>query len=425
MSEHQFDFGNHPCFNAAVRHSTGRIHLPVAPKCNIQCNFCNRKYDCVNETRPGVTSSVLSPPQALSYLDKVLEKVPNISVVGIAGPGDPFANPDETMDTLELIGRKYPEKILCLASNGLNITPYAERISRLNVSHITITVNAVDPAIGAEIYGWVRFGPHVYRGVEGAAILLENQTRAIKVLHDAGILIKINTIIIPGINDKHAEAVARYCRELGASIQNCIPMMCVEGSAFENHASPSAEMMTEVRTACGKYLEQMCHCARCRADAVGLIGEENNAEIMKMLSDAAKVRPSELRPYIAVASRDGLFVNQHLGEATELWVYRMTTDGSLELVTERPTPAPGAGDERWQALAAEFTDCFAILCAGCGAAPVRVLEKEGIPVIVMDGLVAEGAGSLIKTGEIPHIYRKPAGVCGMGKGCGGSGAGCQ
>ena len=33
------DFANHPCFNAEARHKTGRIHLPVAPKCNVQCNF--------------------------------------------------------------------------------------------------------------------------------------------------------------------------------------------------------------------------------------------------------------------------------------------------------------------------------------------------------------------------------------------------
>jgi len=425
MTEHQFDFGNHPCFNAAVRHATGRIHLPVAPKCNVQCNFCNRKYDCVNETRPGVTSSVLSPQQALSYLGKVLEKVPDISVVGIAGPGDPFANPDETMETLERIGAEYPDKILCLASNGLNITPYVDRIRKLHVSHVTLTVNTVNPETGAQIYSWVRQGPHIYRGAEGAEVLLENQTAAIRALHDAGILVKINTVIIQGINDTHAEETARCCRELGASIQNCIPMMCVEGSAFEGRQSPPPETMAAVRKACGSYLEQMCHCARCRADAVGMIGEENNAEISQMLDDAAKISPSELRPFIAVASRDGLFVNQHLGEATELWIYRMTPGGSLELLTERPTPVPGAGDERWKALASAFSDCFAVLCSGCGEAPVRVLGKEGLPVVVMEGLVTEGAGSLMKTGKIPLIYRKKSGVCGMGKGCSGTGAGCQ
>ena len=90
------DLTQHPCFNSDVRHRTGRIHLPVAPKCNIQCNYCNRKFDCANESRPGVTSAVLSPNQALALSHRALEKAPYLKVVGIAGPGDPFANPEET-----------------------------------------------------------------------------------------------------------------------------------------------------------------------------------------------------------------------------------------------------------------------------------------------------------------------------------------
>ncbi|MDV7391825.1 hypothetical protein RZS08_10745, partial [Arthrospira platensis SPKY1] len=82
---------NHPCFNRDVCASVGRVHLPVAPACNIQCNYCNRKFDCVNESRPGVTSSVLSPGQALVYVQKIMEMRNDITVVGIAGPGDPFA----------------------------------------------------------------------------------------------------------------------------------------------------------------------------------------------------------------------------------------------------------------------------------------------------------------------------------------------
>ncbi len=91
------DFRSHPCFNADAKGKFGRVHLPVAPKCNIKCNFCDRKYDCVNESRPGVTSTILSPEQAGIYMQRVLEKEPRISVAGIAGPGDPFANGPETI----------------------------------------------------------------------------------------------------------------------------------------------------------------------------------------------------------------------------------------------------------------------------------------------------------------------------------------
>src|SRR5512135_3180883 len=103
MTKKQLDMSRHPCFNPGAKGQFGRVHLPVAPKCNIKCNYCNRKYDCANESRPGVSSGILTPTQALAYLEKVMEREPYISVVGIAGPGDPMANATETIETLRLI----------------------------------------------------------------------------------------------------------------------------------------------------------------------------------------------------------------------------------------------------------------------------------------------------------------------------------
>ena len=161
----------HPCFNKKAHHQFGRVHLPVAPRCNIQCKFCNRQFDCVNESRPGVTSAVLSPTQAMVYLEKVLQQKPNIRVVGIAGPGDPFANSVQTLETFQRIRRQYPEMILCVATNGLNLTPpIIDELAELKVSHVTVTVNAVDPEIGANIYAWMRIGKRVIRAAQGAEI---------------------------------------------------------------------------------------------------------------------------------------------------------------------------------------------------------------------------------------------------------------
>jgi len=157
------DLTQHPCFNEAARETAARIHLPVAPRCNVQCNFCDRKYDCLNESRPGVTSAVLTPQQAVYYLDRALEVSPEIRVVGIAGPGDPFASPEPTLETLRLVRNRYPEMLLCVASNGLEVAPHAAELAKLQVSHVTLTVNAVDAAIGARIYAWVRAGIRILR----------------------------------------------------------------------------------------------------------------------------------------------------------------------------------------------------------------------------------------------------------------------
>jgi nitrogen fixation protein NifB len=92
---------HHPCYSPNAHHKYARMHLAVAPACNVQCNYCNRKYDCANESRPGVVSELLNVEQALQKARAVAAAIPQLSVIGIAGPGDPLANQTRTFDTLE------------------------------------------------------------------------------------------------------------------------------------------------------------------------------------------------------------------------------------------------------------------------------------------------------------------------------------
>jgi len=418
------DLTQHPCFNSDVRHTTGRIHLPVAPKCNIQCNYCDRKFDCMNESRPGVTSAVLEPKQALAYLDKVLERVPQLKVVGIAGPGDPFATPDETLETLRLVREKYPEMLLCVASNGLNLEPYAADLARLQVSHVTITVNTIDPTIGAKIYSWVRDHKTIYRGEAGARILLERQLASIKALKAAGVTLKINTILVPGVNEHHVEAVANQMRSLGADLMNCIPLYPVAGTPFaEIGELPPAEVK-QIRANVSALIPQMEHCTRCRADAVGLLGADQSAELVNLMRDSANGLHDDRsgRPYVAVASMEGILINQHLGEAERLWIFKHA-EGNPKLVEMREAPEPGDGSLRWRELAKVVEDCHSILVSGVGRKPRWVLENSGLRVIEASGFIAQAIESMHRSGDVPVAMKKQFKSCGA-SGCQGTGMGC-
>ena len=418
------DLTQHPCFNSDVRHTTGRIHLPVAPSCNIQCNYCDRKFDCMNESRPGVTSAVLEPKQALAYLDKVLERVPQLKVVGIAGPGDPFATPEATLETLRLVRDKYPEMLLCVASNGLNVEPYAADLARLQVSHVTITVNTVDPVIGAKIYSWVRDHKTIYRGEAAARVLLERQFASIKALKAAGVTLKINTILVPGVNEHQVEAVAKQMRALGADLMNCIPLYPVSGTPFaEIGELPPAEVK-QIRARVSDLIPQMEHCTRCRADAVGLLGADQSSELVSLMRDSANglFEDRSKRPYVAVASMEGILINQHLGEAERLWIFEH--DGAKpKLVEMRETPEPGDGNLRWCELARSVEDCHSILVSGVGRKPRWVMEQSGLRVIEASGFIAQAMESLHRSGDVPVAMKKQFKSCGT-SGCQGTGTGC-
>src|SRR5512136_910805 len=107
---------DHPCFSEKACHAFGRMHLPVAPKCNIQCNYCIRDFDCVNESRPGVTTRVLDSGEAIDLVRRVVEKYKYIKVVGLAGPGERLAN-EEPFETLRKLNDEFPNVIKCISTN--------------------------------------------------------------------------------------------------------------------------------------------------------------------------------------------------------------------------------------------------------------------------------------------------------------------
>lgn len=425
----------HPCFDPAAHGKFGRVHLPVAPKCNLGCNFCNRKFDCMNESRPGVTSTLLTPAQSVVYLRKVMELVDvPLSVVGIAGPGDPFANGEETMATLRLVRENYPSMILCVASNGLNVSPYVEEMAELDVSHVTITVNAVDAEIGKDIYRFVRPDKKVYRGLVGAQFLLARQLDAIRLLKEHGITVKVNSIVIPGVNDHHIETIAETVAQLGADYHNCMALCPVADTPFENVTAPDDAMMRQVRDKAEQYVPQMKHCARCRADAVGRIGEDNSALVTEALIEASRSpidgSAAQERPYVAVASLEGMLVNQHLGQAEQLWIFEERDGGQYEVVETRPTPLPGSGGRRWDELAARLADCRSLVCSSAGSSPQTALARQGVRVQVAEGLIHD-ALEAVYSGRKPRmplrVLQPSAGCDTDGVGCGGCvgpGTGC-
>ncbi|MCE8472319.1 radical SAM protein, partial [Rhodovulum sulfidophilum] len=174
----------------------------VAPACNIQCNYCNRKYDCANESRPGVVSERLTPEQAARKVLAVAASVPQLSVLGIAGPGDAAYDWRRTRATFELVAKDLPDIKLCLSSNGLALPDHVDEIVAMNIDHVTITINAIDPEIGQHIYPWIFHDGKRRSGIEAATILRDRQLQSLEMLHERGVLVKVNSVLIPGLNDE-------------------------------------------------------------------------------------------------------------------------------------------------------------------------------------------------------------------------------
>lgn len=266
----------HPCFSQGAHMNKGRVHLPVSPTCNIQCKFCKRSLN-KTENRPGVTNQILTPETAVDILERALELCPDITVAGIAGPGDTLATPN-ALETFRLINERHPELINCLSTNGLLLERYAEELWAAGVKTVTVTVNAVDPEILAQICSFVFLGDKIYEGVEAARILIDAQKRGIQKIAELGAVVKINIVLIPGVNDGHIADIAKTVAAQGASIINIIPL--IPQNEMADLPSPNCNELSRAREAAEEFLPVFRHCQHCRADACGIPGKSELSSLL-------------------------------------------------------------------------------------------------------------------------------------------------
>lgn len=266
----------HPCFSEEAHHKFGRIHLPVASMCNIQCRYCVRKYDCANESRPGITSKVMSPVEAIEKVRVLVERNERISVIGIAGPGDPLAN-ESTFEVLNVIKKEFPEITLCLSTNGMLLSDNLESLIDVGVESLTITINAITPETAEKIYSWVLYKGRKLTGRQAAITLLCNQWIGLRSAVKAGLIVKINSVLIPGINEAEMPLIAKLAGGMGAEIMNIMPL--IPQSEYAHLQMPSFAALNKMRDDCKGYMPQMTHCRQCRADAFGAIDEDKDMEL--------------------------------------------------------------------------------------------------------------------------------------------------
>lgn len=412
---------NHPCYSEQAHHHFARMHVAVAPACNIQCNYCNRKYDCANESRPGVVSELLTPEEAAHKALVIAGKIPQMSVLGIAGPGDPLANPEKTFRTFELVAKKAPDIKLCLSTNGLMLPDYVDRIKQLNVDHVTITINTLDPEIGSQIYSWVHYRRKRYKGVEAARILIERQMEGLEALKSADILCKVNSVMIPGINDEHLVEVNREIRKRGAFIHNIMPLISApeHGTHFglTGQRGPTPSELKSLQDRCEGNMKMMRHCRQCRADAVGLLGEDRSQEFTKdkilemqpeydpavraqvraniernkeaIAQAKANAKPKAAvidspKILVAVATKGGGLVNQHFGHAKEFQIFEVDAN-EAKFVGHRKIDhycQGGYGEAATlENVIKTVADCKAVLVSKIGACPKADLQLAGIRAI--------------------------------------------
>ncbi|STS91889.1 nitrogenase cofactor biosynthesis protein NifB [Klebsiella variicola] len=316
-----------------------------------------------------------------------------------------------TFRTLELVRDQLPDLKLCLSTNGLMLPDAVDRLLEVGVDHVTVTINTLDADIAGQIYAWLWLDGERYCGREAGEILIARQLEGVRRLTAAGVLVKINSVLIPGINDGGMAEVGRRLRESGAFIHNIMPLIArpEHGTVFglNGQPEPDAGMLAAIRSQCGEVMPQMTHCHQCRADAIGMLGEDRSQQFTRLpdpdslpdwlpiLHQRAELHASLATQgesdaddacLVAVASRHGEVIDCHFGHADRFSIYSLSA-ASMVLVGERFTPKYCRGEEecepqeneaRLAALLALLADVKAVFCVRIGHTPWQQLELQAL-----------------------------------------------
>ena len=253
-------------------------------------------------------------------------------------------------------------------------------------------------------------------------------------LVERGVLVKVNSVMIPGVNDGHLKEVSRIVKAKGAFLHNVMPLIAEaeHGTFFgvTGQRGPTHDELQALQDTCAGDMNMMRHCRQCRADAVGLLGEDRGDEftmdkIETMEIDYAKAMEERKQVHaaieanrqahkqrsgesfvslaqikgarhggsanqetrsvlMAVASEGHGLVNQHLGHAREFLIYEASATDVRFIGHRKVDLYCSGGDTCGDAETAlhktirTLEGCEVVLCSKIGFEPWGMLEDAGI-----------------------------------------------
>lgn len=339
------------------------LHVPAAQRANARGRFASTEKSI----------QAMMPVEAFNWVSGTLGEL-NADAVYITGPGDPLAEPDPTMETLQLMKGKFPQLGLGITTLGLGGQANAEMLKQNGINNVTLLVDGVDTDIIQSLYAWIRPGKKTVPLAKAAEILLDEQMKAIQAFKESGFTVDIRTTVYPGINDEHIEDIARKMASLNADSMTLVP--CNPRAEEDIPPKPDTVFMAQLFETASKYIQ------------VKIAGQETGSKRSTTStagnSPVAVPKPNHDRPNVAVVSSNGMDVDLHLGQAIKILIYGPRDDGLACLLETRSAPAPGGGGSRWEKLADSLGDCFALLTASAGDNPRQILSSHGISVIITD-----------------------------------------
>ncbi|MCK4369462.1 MAG: GTP 3',8-cyclase MoaA [Candidatus Lokiarchaeota archaeon] len=177
--------------NREIKH----IRFSITSKCNFKCVYCDRE---------GFTpkTSELTVDE-ITKLCKILAEILNVTRIKFTG-GEPLCR-EEIIQIIQNVSDLHLYKDISMTTNGLLLYEKAQELYNAGLNRINVSLGSLKPEVYKEIYG---------------SDSLEKTLKGLKKAKEVGFNpIKLNFVIMKGINDDELETMYEFCGKNGFILQ--------------------------------------------------------------------------------------------------------------------------------------------------------------------------------------------------------------
>ena len=201
-----------------------KLRLSVTDRCNMQCIYCmprdvdkNDKFGS-NNNNNAIAKRWLAKDEVLSYeeflrVSQIMARL-GIEKIRVTG-GEPLLRP-RVEDLIAGLSKIYGIKSISMTTNGLYLGEKADLLKKSGLQSVNISLDTFKAG---------RF--KAMCGIDG----LHKVLNSIYASENAGLNVKINTVVVRGWNDEEVVDFARFARETGHVVR-FIEFMPLDGSGI-------------------------------------------------------------------------------------------------------------------------------------------------------------------------------------------------
>ncbi|GAA1543460.1 GTP 3',8-cyclase MoaA [Brevibacterium picturae] len=188
------------------------LRISLTDFCNLRCSYCMPEEGVEFMSR----DSAMTAEEIVRFVRISVEKF-GVDQVRFTG-GEPLTRKDVT-EIIAGVAALEPRPNIALTTNAIGLDKRAAKLRDAGLDRINVSLDTVDP----ETFATITRRPFLNRVLEG-----------IQGAQDAGLdPVKVNAVLLPGVNDHQAPDLLRWCLENGLKLRFIEQMPLDAGHSWE------------------------------------------------------------------------------------------------------------------------------------------------------------------------------------------------